>query len=72
MDEWINARIKLPEYYVDVLVTDGNKIKVALYAEGDVIDNDCDEYPDRWTCEDDIDILDSITHWMPLPNLPNL
>lgn len=56
---WIKCSDKLPEerdgFFV---VTNGYKLFIATYGEG------------RWSYEDEGWILDDVTHWMPLPELP--
>lgn len=63
MSQWIKCSERMPDDFMDVLITDG------IYVE--VMWLDCEGYWDSWVdggyrtvCPDDI------THWMPLPKPP--
>lgn len=57
--KWINIGTSYPEYYVNVLLTDGKNIGLGYRAEN--------ERYTHWKSHQD---LGWITHWMPLPALP--
>jgi hypothetical protein len=58
--KWIPVWKDRPEFNVDVLATDGKSRFVAFMTDG------IDDY--NWfVCRD---IVDGITHWTPLPDLP--
>jgi hypothetical protein len=56
---WISVKDELPKEPVDVLVYDEDDgILVSRYMK------------DYWSCADDYLSCDCITHWMPLPKIP--
>jgi hypothetical protein len=61
MADWIKCSERMPEGLDDVLVTDGDNIEMKWW-DGD----DWDSWAERNSniCGDDV------THWMPLPVLP--
>lgn len=66
MNTWISVKDKLPDLYNKVLIcwsgTNLKHIDISM-----IVDSDCDVW--NWS---DFNIEDkhSITHWMPLPELP--
>jgi hypothetical protein len=56
--QWISVKDRLPETNCDVLVTDGYNYDIAYY--GNLIN--------QWFFQDGVD--DFVSHWMPLPKLP--
>lgn len=58
---WIPTREALPPSFTPVLVTDGDRL---LLAEIDTLGN-------WWLPEFQLKPVGSVTHWMPLPALPN-
>ena len=56
--EWISVKDKLPNDTQRVLATDGKEQEVTYFFEAD----------GDWVAADSLFI---ITHWMPLPELPN-
>ena len=63
MGEWIKCSERMPEELDDVLVTDGDSIEMKWW--------DGDDW-DSWVeCNSNI-CSDDVTHWMPLPELPEV
>ena len=62
---WISVKNKLPEEYSAVLVTDGKEIFIGHY-EMWSSKRGTQEF---WRTEQE-ELIDFITHWMPLPSLP--
>jgi hypothetical protein len=62
MSNWISVKDRLPTVCDDYLVTDGNFYAMAMFNLSGV-----------WDIDDDFSVLinDRVTHWMPLPELPN-
>lgn len=63
MSKWIECSERMPEYFCDVLITDGEHVEVKWW-DGD-----------EWDCwaERNSDICsDDVTHWMPLPEPPEV
>ena len=63
MGKWIECSERMPEELDDVLVTDGDNIEIKWW-DGD----DWDSWVERNSniCSDDV------THWMPLPEPPEV
>lgn len=63
MGKWIKCSERMPEHLDDVLVTDGDSIEMKWW-DGD----DWDSWAERNSniCNDDV------THWMPLPEPPEV
>lgn len=57
---WISVKDRLPELYMDVLV----------FAKGGIIDVDCLEHIMSWGEEGFCKYGYNVTHWMPLPQMP--
>ena len=65
MSKWIKCSERMPDKFVDVLVTDG------IYVE--VMWLDCDWYWDSWIESWVVEVdRKNITHWMPLPEPPEV
>lgn len=68
-DGWISVDERLPEYGMEVLVTDGERRDCALYYKPRLLDpmwlvtNICSHDSYEWDIE-------RVTHWQPLPPLP--
>ena len=62
MSEWIKCSDRMPEDMADVLVTDGWEVKI-MWWDGAKWDS--------WATRFAID-SDGVTHWVPLPDPPNL
>jgi hypothetical protein len=65
MNKWISIDKKLPEketpdYSVDVLITDGKKVKIGYY----------DYSIEAWDTEYEESYASGISHWMHLPKPP--
>lgn len=58
--KWIKVEDKIPEKNVEVLVTNGERVKAAEWCKR----TDRDGYHFMWTT------MKNITHWMPLPEPP--
>jgi len=83
---WIKCSEKLPidpdlngQESEDVLVTNGESICVGYYETEYFIESDPDAYEGQSTTyssemwHSDVDfVADNVTHWMPLPNLPEI
>lgn len=65
MLEWISVKYKLPAENIEVLACDNYDIRIAEYGIGYV------ENVERqgWWIDQNFD-WDEVTHWMPLPSLP--
>lgn len=65
MGEWIKCSEKMPECFTDVLVTDGSYAEImTLLGDGSWL-----VLLEEWsTCVS----VNNITHWMPLPKLPEV
>lgn len=61
--KWINVKDQLPDISESVLVTDGRQICIAFIQTMKKRFTQINTWDD-W-------IHESITHWMPLPELPN-
>lgn len=68
---WIKCRHRMPNYDVDVLITDGEQIVMAY------LDYDTDDFSgnrfDLFNASNDGKFcpeIINVTHWMPLPTLP--
>ncbi len=59
MSEWVNIGIAYPEYHTDVLLTDGE-----IVGFGHLVKTKTGKH---WQSHQN---LGWITHWMPLPSLP--
>lgn len=81
MNEWIKIEDKLPEEFIDVLVSDGENVAVAYQG---VFSNEKPKNTNilQWHVPNFIDAewtgvcwlsddIKKITHWMPLPEIPN-
>lgn len=65
MSKWIKCSERMPDDFVDVLVTDGARVEVMWF--------DRDGYWDSWVEPRSVTIdSEDVTHWMPLPELPSL
>lgn len=62
MSEWISVKDRLPENGKEVLFSDGSSIMVGWY--------NADEEYWELTDADMIAYAQDVTHWMPLPRLP--
>ena len=63
MQNWIKCSERMPDDFVDVLVTDGVHVEVMWL--------DCDEYWDNWLEPRAVTVdREDITHWQPLPEPP--
>lgn len=63
MQNWIKCSERMPDDFVDVLVTDGVHVEVMWL--------DCDEYWDSWLEPRAVTVdREDITHWQPLPEPP--
>lgn len=60
MSEWISVKDRLPESPAKVLVIDDGEHVVAFY-----------DKPYGWWFQDMHEYFGGITHWQPLPELPN-
>ena len=58
--EWISVRDRLPEEMANIIATDGMNVEVGFRS---CIDDP--EYTDEW-----LDFHFIVTHWIPLPELP--
>lgn len=70
MTEWISVKDRLPEECVDVLIFNSNHIPVVgfltyLNKNEPINWTVCDWHDSELTVE-----VDYVTHWMPLPKLP--
>ncbi|AFO12450.1 hypothetical protein BCA64_23130 [Salmonella enterica subsp. enterica serovar Enteritidis] len=61
MSKWIKCSAQMPDYFSDVLITDGEHVEVKWW-DGDGWD--CWAERNSGICNDDV------THWMPLPKPP--
>ncbi|MEB6502248.1 DUF551 domain-containing protein [Escherichia coli] len=61
-DGWISCSERMPKWYADVLVTDGEHVEVKWWDESG--------YWNSWTELNSDIFADEITHWMPLPEPP--
>ena len=59
MNQWHNAEVDPPEPMVEVLITDGDTIGM-----GSVLDGE-------WLWRDLSLSCGPVTHWMPMPDLPD-
>ena len=65
MGEWIKCSERMPEEFEDVRVTDGVYVGVTWL--------DCDGCWDSWLAPLDVTVdPGEITHWMPLPEPPEV
>ena len=64
MSEWIKCSERMPEKLDDVLVSDGDNVEVMW--------RDCDGFWDCWAPRNSNIDIDDVTHWMPLPEPPEL
>lgn len=65
MGEWIKCSERMPGDFEDVLVTDGVYVEVMWL--------DCDGYWDSWVEPWAVTVgREDITHWMPLPEPPEV
>lgn len=63
MANWIKCSERMPDDFVDVLVTDGVYVEVMWL--------DCDGCWDSWLAPLDVTVdQEDITHWQPLPEPP--
>lgn len=65
MGEWIKCSERMPAPFSHVLVTDGDKVEIKW------LDGDFDEWDSWEEFNSNIDNED-ITHWMPLPEPPEV
>lgn len=65
MGEWIKCSEQMPDYFVDVLVSDGGNVEV-MWRNCYGLWGCCVDGDDRKVCPDDV------THWMPLPEPPEV
>lgn len=65
MNEWISVKNRIPEYNTEILIIDGEYIRI-----GDCWENHCaiDDEPKQYFSSSDGYM--KVTHWMPLPELP--
>ncbi|HHH6999367.1 TPA: DUF551 domain-containing protein [Escherichia coli] len=63
-DGWISCSERMPKGYADVLVTDGEHVEVKWWDESG--------YWNSWTELNSDIFADEITHWMPLPEPPQV
>lgn len=64
MSEWIKCSERMPDYFVDVLITDGEHVELNWW---DGVEWDC--WAER---NSDMRTYDDVTHWMPLPEPPEV
>lgn len=65
MSKWIKCSERMPEYFSNVLVTDGEGVEVMRL--------DCDGYWDSWLEPWVVTVArEDVTHWMPLPEPPEV
>ncbi len=70
MTEWINVKDRLPRVSIPVLAATCGEVYIATLPGGE-------EYNEHWTiCEEQccscVGCTGAITHWMPLPNPPDV
>ena len=64
--EWVRTADKLPLYFSNILVVMGGKLTLGLYVcHGWFFYN---EDKNKW----EMDEYDRVTHWMPVPKLPEV
>lgn len=64
MSKWIKCSERMPGDFEDVLVTDGGNVEVMWW--------DCDGFWDCWAPRYSNISSDDVTHWMPLPEPPEV
>jgi len=62
MMDWVKCSDRLPEDRIDVLVFNGKACSVSCY---------CFNNTHNWWSHNNEEYDYSITHWMPLPEVPN-
>ena len=71
MTEWISVKDRLPDFNILVLGTDGTN-----YCLAESFDNGCNKgicrIEDEIECDGPYKLVYHITHWMPLPKLPEV
>lgn len=63
MGEWIKCSEQMPVPFSNVLVTDGEEVEIKWW--------DGDDW-DSWTERNSNICSDDVTHWMPLPEPPEV
>lgn len=69
MQEWISVKDRVPEIDKDVLVFDSNTKQCSVRYRLNEFYPDCDEENNKYAWNDQ-GIINSVTHWMPLPEPP--
>lgn len=65
MSKWIKCSERMPDDFVDVLVSDGAYVEVMWF--------DSDGYWDGWVEPQAVTVdSEEVTHWMPLPDPPEV
>jgi len=64
MGEWIKCSERMPDDFEDVLVSDGGNVEVMW--------RDCDGFWDCWAPRNSNISEANVTHWMPLPEPPEV
>ncbi len=68
MNEWISVKERLPKRFVDVLVyLERGNIEIRQMQDEEY--PDCIEPSERYVWSDQ-GIINDVTHWMPLPEVP--
>jgi hypothetical protein len=66
--KWISVKDRLPEYYTNVLVYCTSQFYSGYFKSTAWRANDGGK--DIWTITASDNIIDNVTHWMPLPQPP--
>lgn len=67
---WISVTDRLPKYNTDVLVISKNMCRIAKFLPESAMSSKQDSFVDHRPGSNWMEILVGVTHWMPLPDMP--